>query len=1234
MTNQLLSMDAALRAESVRLHRAILVASMAASSVMGACIGILLWDSGARAMLPWWLAALACVLGMRLAVGWRQQQKPDAAPNGEWLRWHRFGYAAHGLVWGVAGLTFSPVIDQPHFNLLVFAIVAMGAGGLILAAFDVVAALAFAVPAVAPMVVQLLLRRDGAMAGWWIVALLLLGAALISALRTQRLVREAVRLRLTEHAHAERARHSAEAAERARLELVQTNLLLPVLLETTQQGFWAIDNEGITTNINPAMCGLLGRPRDEIMGRAVFDFVDDADAQVMREQLRARQRGETAGYEISLRRPDGSWRYCYNNATPLVDAAGNKLGSVGLWTDITVRREVELALRTYELVANSLTDMVSVIDEDEVYRMVNDAWCRGTGVTRADALGRSTIGVMPVLATPARRQAMRECMELRQVRVVRALVDLPGLRQRHVESTYYPYPAVAERATARCVVIVSRDVTEQEEARQQLVLGAEYLRRTLNATGDAIFASDAENPDEPARFSNTQMRELWGIGPDYSDPLTPAMIMAHAIPLFADPQGEVQRVAQIIASGEPHESQVRLRDGRILLRRCVPARVAGRVVRVWSFRDITAQERALNVVKDAEMQQRALIDAFPGFIARLDERLVYTHVNDRLARRLGMSPQQMVGHSVGELLGAQQEAQLRQLIAGLQADQTVNFEHPHLVGAAAGTTDQVTLAKGVDPASGRPVIYSFGIDITPRKQAEEQLRVTSAQLARKTHELQLTLDNIEQGIVSLDADGRVEVVNRRVLELLDLPPSLLGPASSYDEVVRYQAAQGDLGADHGFVDIDGRRRYFEGGRANSPAVYVRRTKSGRVIEVRTRQMPGGGLVRTFADVTDYVDAQQALRDGEAELRSLLDAIPGYIAATNQDGIYTYVNEQHAALMGMPASAISGHHVREVVGEERFQFNRELAYRARDRGPTVQELVYPGSATRAALALEVTYVAGPLKAGGAQTFYGFGQDVTARKAAEEALIAARDAAESASRAKSEFLASMSHELRTPLNAILGFSELFRLDQSLPAQTREGAAEIERAGRHLLALVDDVIDLARIEAGRLDLVMELVDVGMAVAQCVALVEPLARKRGIAVRRDADAHAMVSADRLRLRQVMLNLLSNAIKYNRALGTVQVRVAEQLGTVRISVADTGEGIAPELRPRVFSSFDRLGEERGQIEGAGIGLVITKRIVEAMGGTIGFDSEAGVGSVFWVQLPAARGFLTPTPTVSSGTHA
>ena len=238
-----------------------------------------------------------------------------------------------------------------------------------------------------------------------------------------------------------------------------------------------------------------------------------------------------------------------------------------------------------------------------------------------------------------------------------------------------------------------------------------------------------------------------------------------------------------------------------------------------------------------------------------------------------------------------------------------------------------------------------------------------------------------------------------------------------------------------------------------------------------------------------------------------------------------------------------------------------------------------------------------------------------------LANAIDEARNANQAKSAFLSSMSHELRTPLNAVLGFAQILT-SESLPtsdAQKKEFANHILKSGRHLLTLINEILDLAKVESGTISLSMEPVALQEILQECRTMVEPLAASRGIRVLFPEHAGALLLADRTRLKQVLLNLLSNAIKYNRDAGAVVLDCAQVTPErLRISVQDTGMGLRPDQVDALFQPFNRLGQEAGAQEGTGIGLVVTRRLVELMGGTIHVTSSPGVGSVFSIELASS----------------
>ncbi|HWJ93255.1 MAG TPA: ATP-binding protein, partial [Telluria sp.] len=233
---------------------------------------------------------------------------------------------------------------------------------------------------------------------------------------------------------------------------------------------------------------------------------------------------------------------------------------------------------------------------------------------------------------------------------------------------------------------------------------------------------------------------------------------------------------------------------------------------------------------------------------------------------------------------------------------------------------------------------------------------------------------------------------------------------------------------------------------------------------------------------------------------------------------------------------------------------------------------------------------------------------------------------------------SHELRTPLNAILGFAQILTSEDlpATPEQRREFATHILKAGRHLLTLINEILDLAKVESGAVTLSMEPVGIDEILAECRDMVEPLAAGRGVRLLFPDGAHAMVRADRTRLKQVLLNLLSNAVKYNRDGGAVVLACVPGAtpGKIRLTVQDTGMGLSQEQLGALFQPFNRLGQEQGGQEGTGIGLVVTRRLVELMGGEIGVTSSPGVGSVFWIELEAAAPLSVALPALGDGAHA
>ena len=401
------------------------------------------------------------------------------------------------------------------------------------------------------------------------------------------------------------------------------------------------------------------------------------------------------------------------------------------------------------------------------------------------------------------------------------------------------------------------------------------------------------------------------------------------------------------------------------------------------------------------------------------------------------------------------------------------------------------------------------------------------------------------------------------------------------------------------------------------------------------------LIGTDNTARKQVEAEQQkldqrLRDQQFYTRSLIESNIDALMTTDPAGIITDVNKQMEALTGCtrdeligapfksyftdPARAEAG--IKLVLSDKKVT-DYELTACARDGKKTV-----------------VSY--------NATTFYdrdrtlqgvfAAARDVTERKRFEQALQetnvemeSAKSAAEKANLAKSDFLSGMSHELRSPLNAILGFAQLMATASPPPSDVqKESITQILQAGWHLLKLINEILDLSVVESGKVSLSLEPIALSEVLSECQAMMEAQAQQRGIVMTfPQFDEPSFVWADQTRLKQIVINLLSNAIKYNRPSGLVSVTcTAISPDGIRISFKDTGAGLTPDKMAQLFQPFNRLGQEAGSVAGTGIGLVVTKQLVELMGGVLGVDSTVGEGSVFWVELRS-----TPAPELKVVAH-
>ena len=524
---------------------------------------------------------------------------------------------------------------------------------------------------------------------------------------------------------------------------------------------------------------------------------------------------------------------------------------------------------------------------------------------------------------------------------------------------------------------------------------------------------------------------------------------------------------------------------------------------------------------------------------------------------------------------------------------------------------------------GLNLALAFSLGLAGLAFVRHSARVQAAtedEVRRRRESLQRLLDSAAEGLYGVDTRGRCTFINRSALAMLgyEREDDLLG-REMRTLIHRPQVAH--LGADSriALAYREPRELHVAG------ELLWRRDGSSFPVEYWSHPMweegAHQGSVATFFDITERLNMQEALRRGEVRMADLVDAVNDAVIAVDADGKVVLFNRAAERLFGAPAPGAIGsnverfipRHPRSPEGARRQQ----LAVGDVDSGE-VREL-FGRRADGQEFPLEVSLSRHETERGPLLT--AVLRDVTGLQMAR-AERQAREALEASSRAKTEFLSRMSHELRTPLNAVLGFSQLLRLDAAEPPSLQQLARiqHIENAGGHLLALVNDVLDLSRVESGQMTVTLESVDLRSSIEDALSMVMPLAASVGVrtwvggliadlASRDEIADDVHVLADRVRLRQVLVNLLSNAIKYNRQGGQVRVSWWVANGRCVLSIADDGIGMGPEKLERLFEPFNRLGAEKSKIEGTGIGLVLSRRLVELMRGELGISSALGRGT-------------------------
>ena len=720
---------------------------------------------------------------------------------------------------------------------------------------------------------------------------------------------------------------------------------------------------------------------------------------------------------------------------------------------------------------------------------------------------------------------------------------------------------------------------------------------------------------------------------------------------------------RLIATGVPQVSECRMQKGDgtqfWVDLTATAAQDEGAPVQRIMISNITARKHSEEALLKTGALQNAIFNSANFSSIATDAKGVIQIFNVGAERMLGFTAQEMLNTITPADISDAQEIIARAKTLSSEFDTEISPGFEALVfKATRGIEDIYELTYIRKDGSRFPAVVSvtalrddadaiigyllIGTDNTARKEAEEALLKAGA--------LQKAIfDSANFSSIATDANGVIqifnvgaermlgytaaEVMNQRTPADISDPQEIIARAKTLSAELNTEITPGFealvFKASRGIEDIY-ELTYIRKDGSRFPAVV-----SVTALRDVEDAIIGYLLIGTDNTARKQIEEErkkldQRLRDQQFYTRSLIEANIDAIMTTDPVGIITDVNRQMESLTDCTRDELIGAPFKKYFTDpERAEAAINLALN--DTKVTNYELT---ARTRSGLETVVSYNATTFydRDRNLQGVFAAARDVTERKRLDRVLEeknveleGARLLADKANFAKSDFLSSMSHELRSPLNAILGFAQLLESESPPPTlRQQESIVQILRAGWHLLKLINEILDLTKIESGQIPLSNEPVSLAEIMFECQSMLENQAQQRGVKLTfPSAGEPCFVTADPTRLKQVVINLMTNAIKYNRLGGDVEVRCARGAqGCVRVSVRDTGMGLSPDQLSQLFQAFNRLGQEAGGVEGTGIGLVVAKQLVELMGGRIGAESQVGLGSVFWFELASA----TETP--------
>jgi PAS domain S-box-containing protein len=921
-------------------------------------------------------------------------------------------------------------------------------------------------------------------------------------------------------------------------------------------------------------------------------------------------------------RKDGAPFWNELTITPLRDEQGRLTHFIGVQQDITERKRAEAALRQSEERYRSIFEHATIgifqTTPQGQYLDVNPALAHILGYDNPRHLMESITDIAAQLyVDPDYRDT-----------VVQMLYENQGSAR--LENHYYHrdghiiiadlhiWTVRDEQGNVCSLQGFIEDITERKRAEEALRESQHFIERIANTVPDILYVFDlVENRNI---YTNREITTILGY--------TPQQLQAmgeHLIPTILHPD-DAPAVAQKMQSFATLpdeaviESEYRMKNANgewrwLASRETIFARDAhGTPVQVLGVaQDITRRKRA-------EEAYRALVDySLQGLVIFQEQHFVFT--NQAMADMLGYSIEDLLNFTADDIeriLHPEDQERVQRYTRERLRGQPVPSRYELRLIRKDGSMCWCEVFVTLIEYQGKPANQVAYIDITERKRMEAELQYSRALL-------QATLESISEAIVVVSQQGSVITCNQSFLDLMGLPASWRDIPSQLERLTRIIRQVKDpqaFLAQIATLQNDGESEGYD----------TFEMHDGRIIERYSEPYRVGGVVAgrvwSLRDITERKRAEIALRESQAYLKAIFDNAGVGISLTNGEGTaYIDCNERWAEMLGIRRADLIGRSPLDFTYAEDKDYNQRLLqalvrgeithYHMEKRYIRRDQSVFWGD-------LSVTAICDDQ--GTPERLLGIIADITERKQAEEELKEAWFAAEGATRAKSQFLANMSHEIRTPMNAVIGMTTLL-LDTPLTEEQRDYIETIQVSGDALLTLINDILDFSKIEAGKMDIDHAPFNVRACVEEALQLVAPRADEKHLHLSSSIDEQVPdhLIGDIARLRQILINLLSNAVKFTEQ-GEAVVTVGGKEQAIphdarphyelHIRVCDTGIGIAPERIDRLFQAFSQGdASTTRKYGGTGLGLVITRRLAELMGGTIWVDSTEGKGSTFHVTL-------------------